>query len=84
MQAYYGNVYDMTHYFHPGAEPLYGQRVIRMDCGQDGTRDYASVHPQDKMKSIKKLKVGWIKSFALRAGTTMSLLFMSVTYVLFL
>ena len=64
---YYGNVYDLTLYSHPGEPPEYGQRVIYLSCGRDGTVEYASVHPKDLLKTVKQFKVGWISSGAVSA-----------------
>ena len=63
----YGDVYDLTHYRHPGARPDYGQRIIyEYSCGTDSTRDYASVHPRDLLHKTKmsKYKIGWVSSAA--------------------
>lgn len=61
----YGDVYDLTRYRHPGPPPSYGQRVIyEYSCGEDSTRDYASVHPKDLLKKIRMnhFKIGWVAS----------------------
>jgi len=61
---YYGNVYDLTFYSHPGEPPEYGQRVIYLSCGRDGTVEYASVHPKELLQTVNQFKVGWVHSGA--------------------
>ncbi|GAX18832.1 hypothetical protein FisN_26Hh134 [Fistulifera solaris] len=51
--AFYGNVYDMTQYNHPGPQAL-----VTAYCGSDATAEYAAVHPEVYMRTIEHLYIG--------------------------
>lgn len=51
--AFYGNVYNLTNYNHPGP-----QQWITDRCGSDATAEYAAAHPEVYMRTIEHLYVG--------------------------
>jgi cytochrome b involved in lipid metabolism len=58
--AYYNDVYDLTTYGHPMTP--FGQSLIYMSCGKDGTRNYTAVHPRDILDSVENFKIGRLES----------------------
>lgn len=75
--SFYGDVFDLTPYGHPGK---FGNSVIYSACGQDGTRNFTAVHPRDYLEEVEHMKIGWLESSATRTGAAMSLLLASVAY----
>ena len=81
--AYYDEIYDLTKYVHPGQ---YGNSVIYMSCGRDGTRNFTAVHPRDYLEDVEDMKVGWFeKSSATttRPGILVAVLLVSLVYSTF-
>ena len=77
--SYYGEVYDLTYYSHPSPP---GQSVIYMACGEDGTRDYVSIHSRELLKQVKNRRVGWVSSGFRSAILLASLAASLLTYIL--
>ena len=78
--AYYDDVYDLTNYMHPGK---YGNSVIYMSCGQEGTRNFTAVHPRDYLEEVEDMKVGWLEKSAAtttRTSICIALLLASFAY----
>jgi cytochrome b involved in lipid metabolism len=84
--AYYDEVYDLTTYGHPVTP--FGQSLIYMSCGKDGTRNYTAVHPRDILDdTVEDFKIGWLEeesSFAGKASADLSIFPPFMVYMMML